>query len=178
MALDGVEETWWVKVAGRAYGPYTSLQMARFVAEGRVTGSSLVSLFSDSGWSQARHCAALQNALNEAHPPAQSEKAGDPEVRVANLLVYADFRSGASRRFEFELRRLGRVAEAAPNLWLVRSRQTAGVLRNALSQMLERGDKVLVIDATRDRLAWFNMGPEAEARLREVWNSDLPDALG
>jgi len=26
-----------------------------------------------------------------------------------------------------------------------------------------------VVDATRNRTAWYNMGPETEAKIRQVW---------
>ncbi len=58
------------------------------------------------------------------------------------------------------LESMGSICELAPGLWLVRTRFSAGVIRNTLSQTLERGDRFVVIDATRDRVAWFNLGPE------------------
>ena len=50
------------------------------------------------------------------------------------------------------------------------------MIRNTLSQTLERGDRFVVVDATRDRLAWFNLGPEVDVRISKVWNGPLrPD---
>jgi hypothetical protein len=28
---------------------------------------------------------------------------------------------------------------------------------------------LFVVDATRDRAAWFNFGPEADTRIRRLW---------
>ena len=71
------------------------------------------------------------------------------------------------------LESMGAVCDLAPGLWLVRTRFSAGVIRNTLSQTLERGDRFVVIDATRDRLAWFNLGPEVDVRIGKVWNGPL-----
>jgi hypothetical protein len=32
---------------------------------------------------------------------------------------------------------------------------------------------MVVIDASRDRLAWFSLGPEVDVRLGNVWNAPL-----
>ena len=71
------------------------------------------------------------------------------------------------------LESMGFVCDLGPGLWLVRTRFTSGVIRNTLSQTLERGDRFVVIDATRDRLAWFNLGPEVDVRIGKVWNGPL-----
>jgi hypothetical protein len=68
---------------------------------------------------------------------------------------------------------MGYVCDLAPGLWLLRTRHSAGVVRNTLSQTLEKGDRFVVVDATRDRLAWFNLGPEVDVRIGKVWNGPL-----
>ncbi len=91
------------------------------------------------------------------------------------MLVWTDLGSGENRRVEAGLHKLGPVAEVAAGVYMLRTRKTAGVVRNAISQATGQGDKVLVIDASRDRLAWFNLGPETDVRMREVWNAQLPN---
>ncbi len=167
MPLDGVAETWFVKVAEKIYGPYARETIARFVAEGRVKATSLVALRNDGAWTPARDFAPLQAVLSETRDQFKTDEPSAP----ANLLVFAESLSGHSFRLEHELRRLGAVADIQPGLYLLRTHRTAGAVRNAISQMLGKGDKLLVMDATRDRLAWFNLGPETDARIREVWNA-------
>jgi hypothetical protein len=169
MPLDGVAETWFVKVSEKVYGPYTRDQMARFVAEGRVKPSSLVALSPEGTWTAARDFAPLQNALNEQRGQFKNEEAGEP----ANLFVFIDIVSGTGVRVEYELRRLGAIAEIQPGMFVMRTRRTAGAVRNAMSQLLSRGDRLFVMDSSRDRLAWFNLGPEVDARIREVWNANI-----
>jgi hypothetical protein len=175
MPLDGSSESWWVKANEKVYGPYTRMQMRRFLVEGRVTSATLVSLKPDADWTEARHCRAFREVVQQERSSfhvAPAKRDHNAEIAVANLLVWADIVSGASRRFEHELHKLGAVAEVTPGLYIVRTPRTAGAMRNTLSQTLDRGDKVLVVDASRDRLAWFNLGPETDVRIREVWNAE------
>src|SRR5882672_8178111 len=135
MPLDGAAETWWVKIAEKVYGPYSREQMARFVAEGRVTASSLVSLAQNGEWLEARHSPALASALANA----RAFKSDNGEHAIdANLLVYVEISSGVSPRIEVELRRMGQVMEINSGLYLMRTQRTAGVVRNAMSQLLAR----------------------------------------
>lgn len=160
---------WWVQVRGQAYGPYSFEQLSRFVEEGRVRPSTLVSDKPESGWTEARRVGGLM--------PQQRVEAREPaQVEAANVFVFAEIRSGAWMAFMAALEAMGALVELAPGLWLVRTRHSSGVIRNALSQTLERGDKFVVMDATRDRFAWYNLGPEIDVRIGQVWNAPLrPD---
>lgn len=169
MPLDGVAETWFVKVAEKVYGPYSRDHMARYVAEGRVTPKSLVALSAAGAWEEAGRSAALQAVLSETRPAFKIDN-GEP-AELGNLLVIISLASSASRQFDYELRQMGSAVEISTGIYLLRTNRTAGAVRNALSQMMNRGDKLIVLDSTRDRLAWFNLGPETDARIREVWNA-------
>jgi hypothetical protein len=167
---------WWVKASDKVYGPYSRAQMARFVGEGRVIGSTMVSNRPQSEWLEARHCQGLRTALHEAKGAFRAKSGTPAEHSAANVLVWAQMNSGSLRRLENELHQLGAMAEIVAGLYMVRTTHTAGTMRNVLSQVLDRGDKVLVLDATRDRLAWFNLGPETDVRLRDVWNANIANA--
>lgn len=158
--------TWWVQIRGKAFGPYSLDQMARFLAEGRVRQSSLVSQTPDTGWTEARRVPELRGMRT---PQASNDSAAE----AANVFVHAEIISGSWMNFMAALESMGYVCDLAPGLWLVRTKFSAGVLRNTLSQTLERGDRFVVIDATRDRLAWFNLGPETDVRIGKVWNGPL-----
>ncbi|MEJ0023678.1 MAG: GYF domain-containing protein [Alphaproteobacteria bacterium] len=174
MALDGERESWWVKTNDKVYGPYTRVQMGRFIVEGRITATTLVSANPEGDWNEARHCKAFRSALHEERTTFHVNKSERrAEAEQSNMLVWTDLISGAGRRVELELRKLGPVAEVSAGVYMLRTRKTAGMVRNAVSQALERGDKVLVVDASRDRLAWFNLGPETDVHIREVWNARL-----
>ncbi len=164
-----VAANWWVQVRGKAFGPYPIDQMARFLAEGRVRPTTLVAEKPDGQWIEARKVMALRGL----RAPSASN---DSHAEAANVFVHAEIVSGSWNGFMAALESMGAVCDLAPGLWLVRTRFSAGVIRNTLSQTLERGDRFVVIDATRDRFAWFNLGPEIDVRIGKVWNGPLRDA--
>jgi GYF domain 2 len=156
---------WWVQIRGRAFGPYSIEQMATFLTEGRVRPTTLVSANGKSDWIEARRVMALRGLRKPAN--------GNDTEEAANVFVHAEIFSGSWMGFMAALESMGFVCDLGPGLWLVRTRFTSGVIRNTLSQTLERGDRFVVIDATRDRLAWFNLGPEVDVRISKVWNGPL-----
>ncbi len=157
---------WWVQVRGRSFGPYTIDKMAEFLSEGRVRPNTMVSENGHSNWTEARRIMALRG-LRKPTPANDSDEA-------ANVFVHAEIVSGCWTGFMAALESMGFVCDLAPGLWLVRTRFSAGVIRNTLSQTLERGDRFVVVDASRDRLAWFNLGPEVDVRIAKVWNGPVP----
>lgn len=165
----GTSANWWVQVRGRAFGPYSLEQMARMLSEGRVRATTMVSNDRDCGWTEAHKMTALRGLRT----PTPSN---DTQVEAANVFVHAEIISGAWNAFVAAIEGMGAVCELSPGLWLVRTKFSAGVLRNTLSQTLERGDRFVVIDATRDRLAWFNLGPEVDVRIQKIWNGPLKEA--
>jgi hypothetical protein len=156
---------WWVQIRGRAFGPYTIEQMASFLVEGRVRPTTMVSDNGKDNWTEARRVMALRGLRKPA-------AANDAE-EAANVFVHAEICSGSWMQFMAALESMGYVCDLGPGFWLLRTRFTSGVIRNTLSQTLERSDRVVVIDATRDRLAWFNLGPEIDVRIGRVWNGPL-----
>jgi hypothetical protein len=157
---------WWVQIRGRAFGPYSLDQMAQFLSEGRVRPTTMVSDNGKDNWTEARRIMALRGLRKPTTPANDTEEA-------ANVFVHAEIFSGSWMGFMAALESMGSVCDLGPGLWLLRTRFTSGVIRNALSQTLERGDRFVVIDATRDRLAWFNLGPEVDVRISKVWNGPL-----
>lgn len=156
---------WWVQIRGRAFGPYTIEQMASFLVEGRVRPTTMVSDNGKDNWTEARRVMALRGLRKPA--------AANDAVEAANVFVHAEICSGSWMAFMAALESMGYVCDLGPGFWLLRTRFTSGVIRNTLSQTLERSDRVVVIDATRDRLAWFNLGPEIDVRIGRVWNGPL-----
>lgn len=157
---------WWVEVRGKAYGPYAYAQLTQYVAEGRVRPTTRVSDRPDGAWVEARRVIGLIS-------PDASRPANDAAPGGANVFVHAEIRSGAWNGFMSALESMGAICELSTGLWLLRTRYSAGVIRNTLSQTLEQGDRFVVVDATRDRFAWFNLGPEVDVRVAKVWNGPL-----
>jgi GYF domain 2 len=158
-------DQWWVRVSGQTYGPYSMERLARFVHEGRIQADTQVTDKQNGAWVEARRVIGL---IGRSDKPAN-----DSAAEAANIFVHAEIVSGAWIAFMAALESMGTVCEMAPGLWLLRTRFSVGVIRNSLSQTLERGDRFVVVDATRDRLAWFNLGMEADAKISKVWNGPL-----
>lgn len=164
---------WWVQVRGQAFGPYTLDQLIQFVKEGRIRPSTQVATEKDGAWQEARR---FEELMAPMRAPAEPVALVTPTpAEAANVFVHAEIFSGAWTQFMAALESMGSICELAPGLWLVRTRFSAGVIRNTLSQTLERGDRFVVIDATRDRVAWFNLGPEIDVKIKDVWNGPLRD---
>jgi hypothetical protein len=144
------------------YGPYAKAQLAEFLGEGRIKATTLVSDNPDGAWVEARRVLGLSAGTH-----------GGNDADVANIFVHAEVFSGGFVAFTAALETMGAVCQLSPQLWLVRTPHSVGVVRNKLSQALQRGDRMVVIDASRDRLAWFSLGPEVDVRLGNVWNAPL-----
>ena len=163
--LNPTASHWWVQIRGRSFGPYSIEQMARFMSEGRVRPSTMVADNPDKGWTEARKVMSLRGL--------RVPSAANDSAQAANVFVHAEILSGGSMAFMAALEGMGAVCDLAPQMWLVRTKYSAGMIRNTLSQTLATGDRFVVIDATRDRLAWFNLGPEVDVRINKVWNAPL-----
>jgi hypothetical protein len=164
-AIDA-EPRCFVQAKGRVFGPYTRAQLAAYATQGRLAPSSRVSQCVNSEWRAAPDVEALLDIVGTPQPS---------QARAANILVFAETNTLSSDTLETLLQDFGATAPIATGLWLLRTRHTAPAVRNALSQRMKAGDRLFVLDATRDKLAWFNLGPMSDARVREIWNIDLPE---
>jgi hypothetical protein len=184
-----------VNVGGRAYGPYTDAQMAAFAAEGRLAPQSLIArsneaLFRPAGDeptfaalfapAQSDPASASPSARSETKPGGvfgrskdESQKSGEP----SHVVVIADMKSRSIVGLEEEIHRLGQACPLLPQIWLLRTEQSVNAVRNHLVQQLGKLDVLFVVDATNNKAAWFNFGPEAEARIRRIWSKDEPSKL-
>jgi len=166
---DGIAMSWFVKVEGRVYGPYTGAQMRAFVGEGRVASHSSVSEQRETGFRDARDVPQLKAWLEEARRAPGERRITATDSRTSNFVIVADLNSDSRGGFEAALKDFGEVESITPGVWLLRGAASAAHLRNELSHLLARDDKLLVVDASRDRTAWFNLGRDADQRIRGMW---------
>jgi hypothetical protein len=189
-------EQWWVQAQGRSFGPFTIEQMVEFVSQDRIAGHTLVCATGDAVWRQAGDVARLSTALLSRRFPAavpadapvaaatvksepvarttvSGDVTGDLNGAGANMLICALIHSPAAARFEGALRDLGMGAQLWSGAWLLRTGATVAQVRKRLAAMLEPQDQLVVIDASHNRIGWLNLGPEAEAHLRAVWNQPV-----
>ena len=70
------------------------------------------------------------------------------------------------------LREAGTMTRAAGDMWVLRSKQTIQQLRNRLTSVMRPHEHFVIVNASKDRLAWFNLGVENDIAVRGVWDSD------
>jgi hypothetical protein len=185
--------SWIVNVAGRAYGPYTDAQMQAFASEGRLAPQSLVARNGDTQFRAAADEPALAalfglhkvpaaeapkpspiatvTPIKPAEPPStfgQKDDATKPGER-AHVIIIADMKSRSIDGLEEEIFKLGPAFAFLPQAWLLSTELPVNAIRNLLVQQLGKLDVLFVVDATRDKAAWFNFGPEADTRIRRNW---------
>ena len=167
--------SWFVKVEGRVYGPYTPAQMQSFVAEGRIAAHSQVSDQREGEWQAASELDDFKAWMgqpqdNEGNAP---EKRVTPGARTANFVIVTEIHSENGPEFQNALSAYGELEVITSGVWLLRGPTTASVLRNELSHVLDRDDKLMIVDASRDRAAWFNLGREADQNIRTLWGQAI-----
>lgn len=201
---DPLNSMWRINVSGQVYGPYSGHQIKAFAAEGRIAAHSIVQTGEAGPWITAIDDPVLAQLFVVAQPaiakppaskpiaeqpkitpaPAQPARpaaaaaqpaaAAAPELASSNFIIIGDIRGRASTPFEAALNRLGTNFRLNPLTWLLHSEYSAGAIRNELVQHLGNTDSVFIVDAGRGKMAWFNLGPEADARIRKVWSKDKP----
>ena len=97
----------------------------------------------------------------------QVDRRRQPES--SNFLIVMDVKSRYTGPLEEAIMSLGPAYKLAPNVWCVNADATAAGLLNDLSIHIGKTDSMFIVDATRDRTAWHNLGPETDAKIRRVW---------
>ncbi|WP_084397324.1 GYF domain-containing protein [Henriciella aquimarina] len=159
---------WRVQVNGTVYGPYTLGQMQGFARERRIGPHTKVSDRETGSFGPAGEVAALKD-LFAAHGKAEETPAGEP----ANYLVIARLAETDERQLLGALNRLGKFAQVMPGVWALRSSVRQTHLRQALAGVVSPEEQVMIANASTGRLAWVNLGPEADAHIRSIWDADL-----
>ncbi|MCE9651289.1 MAG: hypothetical protein K8R18_16840 [Parvibaculum sp.] len=91
------------------------------------------------------------------------------QAETANFIVIMDIKARFAGPLEQAIMSLGPAYKLAPNVWCVNTNSTAAGLLNDLSIHIGKTDSMFIVDATRDRTAWHNLGPETDAKIRRVW---------
>jgi hypothetical protein len=178
--------SWTISVAGQVYGPYSTEQMRGFAAEGRLARQSLVAA---AGATEFRRAAeqpelvpifqpsmvtAAEGAVSQPlhREPKEFGRADAGAGECSHMLIVADLKSGSIAKLEEEIATLGQSIAILPQAWLLASDASVNTVRNTLVQQLGKLDVLFVADASSDKAAWFNFGPEADARIRRIWRSE------
>lgn len=165
---------WRVRIGEKEYGPYTRSRLIDFLKEGRVQAGTFIACGSDPDY----HRADCHPNLRWDFKGPKKRKFGDPrldagesEVPVCNYFIAARLVSG-NERFERVLREAGKATRAAGDMWVLRSRQTIQQLRSQLTLAVKPHEHFIIVNASKDRLAWYNIGVENDIAVRTVWDTD------
>jgi len=170
--FEGVK--WRVKIGDVEYGPYPRSRLLDFLKEGRVTASTFLCCGTDSDFHRADHHPNLRWDFKSPRKRKFGDPkldAGETEVPVCNYFIAARLMAG-NERFEKVLREAGKMSRAAGDMWVLRSKQTVQQLRNQLTMIMKPHEHFIIVNASKDRLAWFNIGVEADIGVRSVWDTD------
>ena len=88
------------------------------------------------------------------------------------FLVMAEINSEGTMGFLRTLQNFGQAQRISDTVWLLRSRASVEQLRNALSQSLNRQDRLFLLDSRANKPAWFNIGADLDNRIRDLWEDD------
>jgi len=180
MATQMGSDRWWVFVEGRVHGPFTRAQMLTFTEEGRIAADTNIRAHTDTQWRIAGDVAWLAGALlthAQPNPKPANDREGQahPAKPINHLLVWAEIRSGVNISIADGVAALGPYAEITPGFWAIQCEGTVEDARKMLLPRLGVGDRMLVIDASHDRIGWINLGPVLEAKLKALWRDpNLP----
>ena len=172
---------WTINAGGKVYGPFSSERMRGFVAEGRLASNSLVARENTSDWHEAGSepelsdlfpapgDSASETRLEKSSAPPVTAQPEIPEGQRSHFAIVVDLKSHAVSKLENAITTFGPAYRLLPNVWIVSTDQTVSAIRNRLVQELGKSDSLFVVDASRGKAAWFNFGPEADVRIRRVW---------
>jgi hypothetical protein len=162
--------------------------MKTFAAEGRLGRQSLVARAGETEFRKVADEPELSHIFTTPPPrdgataqslrrdPASSFGRNDsqpPSGERTHIVIISDMKSGSIARLEEEIATLGPACAILPQVWLLASDTSVTNVRNHLVRQLGKLDVLFVIDATNDKAAWFNFGPETDARIRKIWRSDM-----
>ena len=185
-----MSETWTISVGGRAYGPYNLEQLKAFQAEGRLAPHSMVARAGEEQFGHASddsELAALFPApapQPEPQPQSESPAAAAPHKfgqdqnsgERNRYVIISDMKSGSINGLEEEIFNLGPAYRFMPQAWVLTSEVSLNTIRSGLIQKLGKLDTLFLVDAAHDKAAWFNFGPEADTKVRRLWQREAAAA--
>lgn len=147
---------WHVLAAGKTYGPYTMGQLRGYRDEGRILPGTPVARGPGGAFRPALEVEALFGG------------AADPDSRAGpahNFLLVVP--GPVSEDLLGRLGELSACLDVAPGVFVLRARRRLAELREAIAPLA--GDRMILVDASSDRLAWSGLGPQTDRALRELW---------
>ena len=175
---------WQIKNGDKVLGPYTFGQLRSLAQQGRAVQATLACPIGKRDWQPMSEIEAFKDfftysentSSTEPEPEAPAKPQG-PKKRlvqettdsIANFILILELKGASRDRLSEKIVQLGRANEVFPDVWLLSAPLTVGAVRNALTPFLGPMDSLFVVDASHDKLAWFNLGPQMDSKIRSVW---------
>ena len=164
---------WRVVINDTAYGPYTLGQMQAFIDEGRIGLRTKVTSGEGSPIVAAETQKELQAALRKKYiskaAPQDDSKAATPH----NYVVIAQLSGSSEDALIRKLNSFGSFGEALPGVFVLRSTASLSLIQKSLKETTDIRDRVIIVDASNNRLGWFNLGPESDVHLKTIWDKKI-----
>ena len=167
------QRQWFIQVADQAYGPFDDKTLWDYMVEGRVSAQSLISQTANTGFRLVSSNPGLMNWLAQATEPPLVEQpieAPQPQLSPTVFMIMAEIKSGGGMNFLKSLQTLGPTQRLGSTVWVLQARAQAETLRDILSQPLGANDRLFVLDSFANKTAWFNLSPEMDAQIAQLWN--------
>lgn len=152
---------WRIILADKVYGPFTIGQLRRFIQEGRVNARSKIAEGDGGRIQTAGEFPQLASAFAERLERARPRK--------LNNFVVITHLDHITERFTEALNLLGTFGEAMPGVYLLRSDLRLAEIQSRLSEALMNDDKVMIVDASNERIGWLGLGFDVSDHLRAIW---------
>lgn len=165
---------WKVKVGDQEYGPYPRTRIIQFLKEGRIKAHTPLCCGADKDFIAAEKHPNLRWDFSGPRKRKFGEpklEPGETEPPVCNYFIAGRLVS-SSDAFERALRSAGKYSLVAGDMWVLRSRMTVQQIRSRLAAATKPHEQFVIVNATRDRLAWYNLGLEQDIALRDVWDAE------
>ncbi len=156
------EEDWMQAAADPALAPLFAMKDLVPAAAAQPQGQPAAAPATPAATAPAREAPAQ-------YGPRKSQIDRRAKPTSFNIMIVTDVKSRSSGPLETAIMSLGPAYKISANAWVVHTPSGAPEVVNSLTQHLGGSDRLFVVDATRNRTAWFNMGPETDAKIRQVW---------
>ena len=166
------QRQWFIQVESQAYGPFDDKTLWDYMVEGRVSAQSLISQTAGSGYHPISADPGLMNWLAQATdvPEPHVQTKPQPQLPPTVFMIMAEIKSGGGMSFLQTLQTLGPTQRLGNTVWVLQAQAEAGILRDILSQPLGAEDRLFVLDSFANETAWFNLSPEMDAQIAQIWN--------
>lgn len=164
---------WRVLIKETVYGPYTLGQLQAFVSEDRIIPQTRLARGDGAPFVAAETIRELRASLYEKYF-AKPKTEDSPKANAAhNYIIISRLNGTGESTLVRHLNTLGSFGEAMPGVYVLRSLIKLSALQKNLKALTHESDKLLIVDASSNRLGWFNLGPEADIHLSAIWDKKM-----